>query len=136
MFTNLHFFLQHPLLSGWLLYITAREGFLWHETSGWAAWESRLPIFKWVGKGSLVYVFIIVVKASNQISCWSLSMVVNHLYFYSFSFYLLFLFLVYHPTSCLSYPCIVMAWCKIIFSFFSWHSIVKSSFLKRGRDIF
>lgn len=45
---------QHSLLSGWPLYITAIEGFLRHEISVWASWESSLPIFKWVGIGSLV----------------------------------------------------------------------------------
>lgn len=47
-----------------------------------------------------------------------------------FSFYII-LFSFYHPAaSCLSCPCpcIAWPWCKVIFSFFSWHSIVKSSF--------
>jgi len=87
MTTNL--FLQHPLFSRWPLYITAREGFLRHESSWWAAWESRLPIFKWVRQGKLS-LCLSVLKANNKVSCWSLSKVVN-----PFLFLFLFFFLPY-----------------------------------------
>ena len=69
--------LQHPLLSGWSLYITAREGLLWHETSRRASRESSLPILKRVDTGSLVVCFYIcLLKADNKISYWSLPLVV------------------------------------------------------------
>ena len=69
--------LQHPLLSGWSLYITAREGLLRHETSRRASRESSLPILKRVDTGSLVVCFYIcLLKADNKISYWSLPLVV------------------------------------------------------------
>ena len=138
------FFLQHSLLGGWPLYITPREGFLGHETSRRASWESCLPVFEWVGKkGSLVCIYKLSSQGSNKISCWYLLAIVvlicksffifYFLFFFHYTYFCFFFSTILHhvyniPAS--SYAPDV----KLFFSFFWWHSIVKSSL--RGAGIF
>lgn len=113
--------LQHPLLSGWSLYITAREGLLWHETSRRASRESSLPVLKGVGAGSLVCFYNCLLKADNKISCWSLPLVVViiNAVLYLFSIHLLKGGRKKKLTYFWPYPCITCPCCKVIFSFFS-----------------
>lgn len=113
--------LQHPLLSGWSLYITAREGLLRHETSRRASRESSLPVLKGVGAGSLVCFYNCLLKADNKISCWSLPLVVViiNAVLYLFSIHLLKGGRKKKLTYFWPYPCITCPCCKVIFSFFS-----------------